>query len=973
MTPFLLILLSTLFTTSLTVSAQEIEICGGVSDAITQEGLHQAAVTIYDAANGERIGTGVALLQMVTEKTDFGSRTYPDKKNDAVFAIRVAARPRLRIVVEAEGHEPYEKTVETDRQKRRKRVDLGSIYLAPKAKERDLGEATVTATKLKFVYKGDTLVYNADAFNVAQTESLRKLVEQLPGVELKDGVISVHGKPVENLLIGGKDFFNGNIQAALDNLPAYVVKHLKVYNRAGELTELTGRDMHDERYVMDIQLKRQYIGIWLAKLEANAATAQFYGAQGMLMRFDDRQGLMINGDVNNFGQERQMMDMGNIATTYQNPRTTKVARLDYHFEPNYAWRFRLNGDVQRTDEDKDTWTNTETFLSPQNQMRREMKRSSADNTMVNASTALRLRKKNRWSHELAYTFGYQRTSQSVDAKSIAYMCTADNAWDNFLLQNADTIATGNGLQHLLLNPSRDKSTSLSQQADWTSAFTIGHSVLNVKTSLKHNTTDTDRFVNYRLAYFGESESEGDRQRRFYDRHNYTLNLNAKADYLVKYANTTRHDGHVTPFVNFIHDYGTASHPLYRLDRLTAWSDAHDWGMAALGILPDEDFRSLCIDEANSFHSLTGRNRGSIGGRLSHKIKMAGGAEWRLDANATTYYERRTLDYTRDGVLYPIRRSGLFFSPKITMRWENTKDTVRHWLPSLSLGYDGSPSMPNMTYFLPIRDNSDPLNLFLGNDALDNIYTHKANLRYAARHRRTKHEWFIQGAYSHVHNDVVMSSVYDAEKGSRTYRPENTNRTHRAEVATGYTLALDRKKQWYLTANLKADYYSHANLTSLTTAQARPHSLIENIGVTPQINLRFTVGKLNGQASWETRFTTVHDQNSTTDYRTTSGFFEANYTLPWGIGLNSSLKLSKNSGLSNRELNRTQACWNAALNKTILDGKLFVRISAHDILNKGGNIKQNITALARTETYTNFTPRYFMVSLISNLNWSKQKR
>ena len=83
--------------------------------------------------------------------------------------------------------------------------------------------------------------------------------------------------------------------------------------------------------------------------------------------------------------------------------------------------------------------------------------------------------------------------------------------------------------------------------------------------------------------------------------------------------------------------------------------------------------------------------------------------------------------------------------------------------------------------------------------------------------------------------------------------------------------------------------------------------------------------------------------------------------------------SKNSGSSNRVLNRTQACWNAALNKTILDGKLFVRISAHDILNKGGNIKQSITALARTETYTNFTPRYFMVSLISNLNWSKQKR
>ena len=967
---FILIFLTGVLAFAPSITAQKIEIRGGVSDAITQNGLHKSTVNLYDAESGERLGAAEALLQMVTEKTDFGSRSYHDTKSDAVFAITIDARPTVRIVVEAKDHEPYENTISIDLKKARKSINMGSICLVPKAKERTLGEAGVTATKLKFFYNGDTLVYNADAFNVAQTESLRKLVEQLPGVEMKDGVITVHGKPVENLLISGKDFFNGNIQAALDNLPAYVVKHLKVYNRAGELTELTGRDMHDERYVMDIQLKRQYIGIWLAKLEANAATAQFYGAQGMLMRFDERQSLMVSGDVNNFGQDREMTDMGNVATIYKNPLTTKTARLDYHYEPNYAWRFRLNGNVQRTDEDKDTWTNTETFLAPYNRMQRAMSRSEADNTKVNATTALRFRKKNRWSHELGYTFGYRRARRAIDGKSIAYLRTAENLWDNFPLDNADTITAGHGLQYLLLNPSLDKSTALSHQAVWTSAFTIGRSVLNVKTSLKHSTTDTDRFENYRLLYFSDGESE--KQRRFYDRHDYRLNLNAEADYLIQYAHTSRHDGNVTPFLNFTHDYGTASHPLFRLDRLTAWSDAHDWGLPSLGLLPDEDFRSLCIDEANSYHSLTGRNRGSIGGRLSHKIKMAGGAEWRLDADATTYCERRTLDYTRDGVLYPIRRSGLFFSPKITMRWENTKDTVRHWLPSLTVGYNGTPAMPQLTYFLPIRDNSDPLNLFLGNDALDNIYTHKANLRYATRHRLTKHEWYIQGTYSHVHNDVVMGSVYDAEKGSRTYRPENTNRTHRADLATGYSLALDKKKQWYLTAGVKADYYSRANLASLTTEQPRPHSLIENFGVTPQLNLRFTAGKLTGQASWETRFMTLHGQGDQTDYRTTNCFFEANYSLPWGIGLNSTLKLSKNSGASNQVINRTSSCWDAALRKTILDGKLFVRISAHDILNRGGNINQSITALARTETYTNVIPRYFMLSLISNLSWSKKK-
>ena len=64
--------------------------------------------------------------------------------------------------------------------------------------------------------------------------------------DVSDGVTSVNGKPIESLLISGKDFFNGNIEAALDNLPAYIVKNLKVYNKAGELSELTGRDMHDE-------------------------------------------------------------------------------------------------------------------------------------------------------------------------------------------------------------------------------------------------------------------------------------------------------------------------------------------------------------------------------------------------------------------------------------------------------------------------------------------------------------------------------------------------------------------------------------------------------------------------------------------------------------------------------------------------------------------------------------------------------
>ena len=57
-----------------------------------------------------------------------------------------------------------------------------------------LQEVVVKATKVKMVYKGDTIVFNADAFNIPEGSMLDGLIKQLPGVELKDnGEIYVNG------------------------------------------------------------------------------------------------------------------------------------------------------------------------------------------------------------------------------------------------------------------------------------------------------------------------------------------------------------------------------------------------------------------------------------------------------------------------------------------------------------------------------------------------------------------------------------------------------------------------------------------------------------------------------------------------------------------------------------------------------------------------------------------------------------
>ena len=93
--------------------------------------------------------------------------------------------------------------------------------LMHKISARQLGTAVVSASKVMMVMKGDTIVYNADAFELAEGSMLDALIDQLPGVKLEPGgVITVNGNPVSRLLIDGKDFFQGNPAVALENLPA---------------------------------------------------------------------------------------------------------------------------------------------------------------------------------------------------------------------------------------------------------------------------------------------------------------------------------------------------------------------------------------------------------------------------------------------------------------------------------------------------------------------------------------------------------------------------------------------------------------------------------------------------------------------------------------------------------------------------------------------------------------------------------
>lgn len=87
-----------------------------------------------------------------------------------------------------------------------------------------LDEVTVTATKIKMYYKGDTIVYNADAFLLPEGSMLDDLIRKLPGITInRSGEIFSNGRKIESLQLEGRRLFDGSPRTLLENLGAYTV------------------------------------------------------------------------------------------------------------------------------------------------------------------------------------------------------------------------------------------------------------------------------------------------------------------------------------------------------------------------------------------------------------------------------------------------------------------------------------------------------------------------------------------------------------------------------------------------------------------------------------------------------------------------------------------------------------------------------------------------------------------------------
>lgn len=189
--------------------------------------------------------------------------------------------------------------------------DVGTLRMRQSAINIDVVVKEVVATRTQML--GDTLRYNADAFKVAADAEVEDLLKKMPGITIQNGRIEAHGEVVKQIYIDGSEFFGGNIQQALQSIPAQAVEHIEVYNRLSDAAQVTGVDDGEGGKVINIvtkgslnrsQFGKMHVGLGVEPNANTRLTDKFkYTGGGSVNVFRDDMRFTAMALVNNLNKQ----------------------------------------------------------------------------------------------------------------------------------------------------------------------------------------------------------------------------------------------------------------------------------------------------------------------------------------------------------------------------------------------------------------------------------------------------------------------------------------------------------------------------------------------------------------------------------------------------------------------------------------------------------------------------------------------
>jgi hypothetical protein len=195
-----------------------------------------------------------------------------------------------------------------------------SINFNLNTKSDQLKEVTVQGQAITGTQKGDTSVFNANAFKTNPDANAEDLVTKMPGVTMQDGKVQAQGEEVKKVMVDGKPFFGEDPSTVLKNLPAEVIDRIEVFDRKSEQSQFTGFDDGNTTKTFNIITKPSFRNGTFGRVYAGANEVPQYRAGFSINHFKEKRRISLlyqsnNVNEQNFSQEDLLGVMAGSASS----------------------------------------------------------------------------------------------------------------------------------------------------------------------------------------------------------------------------------------------------------------------------------------------------------------------------------------------------------------------------------------------------------------------------------------------------------------------------------------------------------------------------------------------------------------------------------------------------------------------------------------------------------------------------------
>ena len=716
-------------------------VSGTVIESDTKEAVIQATASVL---SGEKV-----IANAVTN-------------TDGAFSIKVPRDGSFTLRITFVGFKTYTKAIKIEG----KNVAAGNIQLEPDAIM--LKGTTVTAHLAKVQSKGDTLIFNADAYRVPEGSVVEELVKRMPGADIdENGNITINGKQVQKIKVDGKDF--GDAKTALKNLPTSIIEKVRAYDEKSDLARITGIDDGNEQTVLDFGVRAGMNRGMMMNADLGIGTKDRYSGRlfGMYMRDDYRVMGMFNANNTNdqgmgggggrrFGGGQGMGGGGlNAAKTgmvninYEKPKLVIAqASVNWNHRDGDTWSRRF----------QDNFTGDETIKQLSNSINQSYSRST------NWSVQGRI----EWTPDTLWNIAFRPNWSfgSNDSRSWNTSATFnDNPYSyiNYQLDAAvmaEIVKNGGDLAQYIINSSDSKSLGYGENKRLGGTLQINRLLngrgrnITVQLTGNYSNNENQQLSSNQTKYFqGRTATfNGVTGLSEYQTNRYNLTPTKSWDYSARatYSEPIAYATFLQFSYTFQYRYNENDRQTFDYSRPLLYNPNKDpnYGMDFNGIIPQyrnwsEYFDKVSeFDGSNSYYPQNGdkyyskdQSRYSAYKNYIHTGEvMLRFIRDTYDFNVGVQFIPQTSEYTQRylGVDTVVNRTVTNWSPTANLRWRFSQQG------SLQFQYRGNTSQPSIDQLLVINDDTNPLNKTTGNPDLKPSFTQSFNLRfnnYIMNHQR----------------------------------------------------------------------------------------------------------------------------------------------------------------------------------------------------------------------------------------------